>query len=189
MKRAQGFSCFFAPPVLLQAVPAGKEPYQHHLPIKRRHTSPSSACWKSPKANMGTGNDWGQPWCSGFLLDIFPLSSRHPLQQMSHTPHGQQGRVGFFPRERTEPQKEDGSCLPKETEFLHRQFWGKNLPYAWSWHQAKLTKMCWKRKMSTKTCKMDRELFLWAIQKPREKPSTWRSMRACCTTQCSRLHI
>lgn len=121
MKRAQGFSCFFAPPVLLQAVPAGKEPYQHHLPIKRRHTSPSSACWKSPNANMGTGNDWGQPGCSGFLLDTFPLSSRHPLQQMSHTPHGQQGRVGFFPRERTEPQKEDGSCLPKETEFLHRQ--------------------------------------------------------------------
>lgn len=93
MKRAQGFSCSSLP-VLLQAVPAGKGPWQCCLPIKRSHTFPSTAFWKSPKANIGKADDLGPNLVLGLLGRYLSAPQRAALAAAEpHTP--QPAREGW----------------------------------------------------------------------------------------------
>lgn len=93
MKRAQGFSCSSLP-VLLQAVPAGKGPWQCCLPIKRSHTFLSTAFWKSSKANIGKADDLGPNLVLGLLGRYLSAPQRAALAAAEpHTP--QPAREGW----------------------------------------------------------------------------------------------
>lgn len=110
MKRAQGFSSFSALPALLQAVPAGNQTYQCHLPIRRSHTFPSSGFWKSSKASAGMGGDLGSNFVPGSLSGTFPLRSPAccPRSSWAPSPVGSQGGTVLLLRE--------GTAAPEERQ-------------------------------------------------------------------------